>query len=541
MDANIRKRRKNSIVLQGTILAVAALVVKVIGFFYRIPLANLLTDEGSGYYSSAYTIYAFFLMLSTYGFPAAISKITAERLAEKKYKEAHNIFNSALLLGLFLGIVFSSILWFGADKLAILANSPNSALAIKATAPALLIFSVLSIFRGYFQGMNTMVPTAVSQIIEQGFNAIFSIILAAILIDKGLEYGAAGGELGTAIGALAALVFLILIYLITKNRIINKNLLRDKSKTIKRSFISYWKIILMVSVPMVIGTAIINFTSVVDMFMFKNALIFNGFQVLEADKLFGIYTMKHQMLITLPVTIASALAMASIPSISVSVIQGDVKEIRKKIDAAIRATILVVIPAAIGEFVLAGPIINLLFSGEQLDLAAKLLQIGAISIVFFGISTVSLGIMQGLGKLRMQIYTSGIALIVKIIFNLLLLYIFNFHIYGAVIANTLFALASAVLNLIVINHYVPLKLDIKRTLIVPIVSAGVMGVVCFAVYYLSGLVINSNAIKTILSILISVISYGIILLKLKGITEQEIIDFPKGYKILTILKKLKLI
>lgn len=542
LDAQTSRRRKNSLVLQGSILAIAALIVRLIGFFYRIPLVDILLDEGNGYYTSAFIIYTFFLMVSTYGFPAAISKMTSEKFAEKKYREAHSIFRSAFFLAIILGIVFSLVLWFGADTLAIISGgSKNSSLAIQATVPALFFFSILSVYRGYFQGMNTMVPTAVSQIFEQIFNAGFSLLLALLLVKKGLVYGAAGSVLGTGIGALSALLFLMFIYSITNKKIIRRNLKKDKSPYIKKSMFHYWKQIFMVSIPIVIGTAIFNLTSVIDMFMFKRAIIFHGNTVQYAESLFGVYAAKNQLLINLPVTIGAALSVASIPSISASVAQNNIKEVREKIHSAIRATILVVIPAAIGELVMAGPIIHMLFRTGDLALATRLLQIASISIIFFGLSTVSVGLLQGLGKLRMQIWTASIALIVKVILNVFLLYVFNLNIYGAVIANNLFSIVYALLNLYMVHRFVPVRIDFYHTIAKPLISAIFMGITCYILYYLLGILSVNGTLATLIAILISIFVYSIILLKLKGLSEKEIIDFPKGLKILKFLKKLRLI
>lgn len=542
MDAQTSKRRKNSLVLQGSILAIAALIVRLIGFFYRIPLVDILLDEGNGYYTSAFIIYTFFLMVSTYGFPAAISKMTSEKFAEKRYREAHNIFRSALFLAILLGSMFSLVLWFGSDTLAIISGgSKNSSLAIQATVPALFFFSILSVYRGYFQGMNTMVPTAISQIFEQIFNAGFSLLLAILLVKKGLAYGAAGSVLGTGIGALSALLFIMFIYSITHRKIIKKNLLKDKTNYIKKSMFRYWKQIFMVSVPIVIGTAIFNFTSVIDMFMFKRAIIFHGNTVQFAESLFGVYTTKNQLLINLPVTIAAALSMASIPSISASVIQKNIKEVRNKVESAIRATILVVIPATVGEFVMAGPIIHMLFRKGDLELATNLLQIASISIIFFGLSTVSVGLLQGLGKLRMQIWTASIALILKVIFNVLLLFVFNMNIYGAVIANNLFSIVYSLLNIYMVHRYIPLRMDFHHTIIKPLIAAIFMGITCFLMYYLLGILSVNPILATLIAIIIGIIIYSILLLKLKGISEKEIIDFPKGVKILKVLKRLRLV
>ena len=331
----------------------------------------MLTDEGVGYYSNSYVIYMFFLMISSYGFPAAISKLTAAMLAEKKYKEAHTLFKSGLFLSLVLGVGFACIMWFWSDALANYIGTPKSTYAIQALAPALLIFSVMSVIRGYFQGMNTMVPTALSQIVEQIFNAAFSLIMAGIFIKKGLEYGAAGGTLGTGIGALSGLLFLILIYRFSKEYILRR-VKKDQSKGMANSMPYYWKVIIFTSIPMIIGTVIINFTGLVDMVMIQKALLIKGFTSTDTATMYGIYEMKHKILITLPVTIAAALATASIPSITTSIVQKNKIEVRKKIDMALRFTLIIVVPAAVGEFVLAEPIIHLLFGTDHIEIAARL-------------------------------------------------------------------------------------------------------------------------------------------------------------------------
>ncbi|MBC7959301.1 MAG: polysaccharide biosynthesis protein [Vallitaleaceae bacterium] len=541
MDVIKKKSRTNSLVVQGGVLAIAFIFVRLIGFFYRIPLANLLTDEGSGYYNNSFVIYTFFLMVSTYGFPNAISKLTAEKHAQKKYKEAQVIFKSALSLALLLGVVFSIILWFGAKELAILSGTPKSFYSIRALAPALFCFSLLSVFRGYFQGMNTMVPTAISQVIEQIFNAVFSLILAAILVKKGVEYGASGSTIGTGIGALSAFLFLAFVYKAASHTIIRKNLKLDQQKFSKKSIFHYWKIILWLAFPMVLGTIIMNLTNVIDMFMFQRALLFKGLTSAKAAELYGFYTMKNQILINLPVAVAAALSTASIPGLSASVINNEVKAIEHKINTALRATLLTMIPAAVGLFVLAYPILTMLFKGDHLDLAAKLLQLSTLSAVFFGISTVCIGLIQGLGKLKQQVYISLIALVVKVLFNFVFFYLFDLRLYGAIFSNTIYAIFSAYLSIRVIKQVVKIKIDFKRTIAIPALASVFMGIVCYVMYYVVGGISGSNTLATLMAIFMSFLAFGFLMIKLGGISENEILAFPKGAGLVAILRKFGLL
>lgn len=541
MDVTNKRSKSNSLVVQGSILAAAFMVVKLIGFFYRIPLANLLGEEGSGYYNSAFQIYTFFLMVSTYGFPAAISKLTAEKYSEKKYKEAQVIFKAALSLAFIMGVVFSSILWFGASPIATFSGVPKSFYAIRALVPALFFFCLLSVLRGYFQGMNTMVPTAISQVIEQIFNVVFSLILAATLVKKGVEFGASGSTIGTGIGALAALLFLYFIYRVASHKTIQKKLSHDHHHYPKKSIYHYWKVILLLAFPMVLGTIIINLTAVVDTFMIQRAFIFRGNTSEITAKLFGLYSMKNQLLINLPVTIAAALSTASIPGLAACVVRGENLSIQHKINTAIRATLLTVIPATVGMFVLANPILNMLFGGENLEIATVLLKLSTFSIIFFGISTVSIGLIQGLGKLKEQIIIALICLVVKVVFNALFLYVFNFQLYGAVLSNTIYAIVNAYLSIRVIRQYVPIKIDLQNTLLIPSISALFMGVICYIMYNIVGFISKSNTLATLISIILSLFAFGIVMLKLKGISYEEISGFPKGHKIVRFLRKFGLI
>lgn len=541
METQSINKKKSNLIMQGSILAVSALIVRLIGFFYRIPLEGILTDVGNNYYSSAFIIYTFFLMISTYGFPAAISKIIAEKHAEKRYKEAYYIFKASISLALVLGTICALALWFGADYLAILTKSPQSNLAIKATAPALFIFSLLSVYRGYFQGMHTMVPTAISQIFEQIVNAALSLLLAYLLVAKGYPYAAAGSVIGTGAGALIAFIIIIILYSIASKGVLKKRIRKDRKIFIKKNIFAYWGVILKISIPIVIGTAILNLSSVIDMIMIKGGMLAHNFTNLQSDTNFGIYTTKNQLLVNLPVTIAAALSMASIPSISASLINNNMHEVREKIDAAVRTTLIIVIPAAVGEYILAGPIMEMLFKTGDLKFAAYLLKLSAVSIVFFGVYTVCVGILQGLGKLKVQIYISIIAVAIKVGLNYLLMYVFNFNIYGAIIANNIFAFIYAALSIWVIHRFISFKMDFKKSIMVPIVSAIFMGIFSYLTYFGVGLAGGNNTLSTIAAIIIGLLIYTIFMLKLKGLDEGDIMSFPKGAVLLKTFKILRLI
>ncbi len=524
------KSEKNNLVLQGSILAIASLLVRLIGMLYRIPLVNILGDDGSGMYAAAYTVYAYMLVVSSYGFPAAVSKMVSARLAKNKYKEAHTVFRTTLVLATGIGLISSSILYFGAGWFTAFIEMPSAKLALQGLAPALFIFSFMSVFRGYFQGMNTMVPTAISQIVEQIFNAAFSLILAHFLLSKGLEYGAAGSSLGTASGALASMIFLVFVYYMMRP-LIHKKCKDDLHLLDNGSIMYYWKMLGLTALPIIIGTSTFHLANFVDMIMFNKALAFHGYSSNRIEVAYGILEGKYKILITLPVSIATAMATASIPSVTRSLVLKDKHLIHKKVDLAIRSVLIVAFPAMVGLYVLAEPILALLFTNlDNLKLTTEILKLGTLSVPLFAMSTISIGLLQGLDKLNLPVVHSLISLAVKVLFNIVLLFVFNMHLYGAVITNIIFAGTSAFLNFRSVRRYIGLEVNLYRTIFAPVLASLIMGGITIAGYSLLTLKLGGD-LSTILVLPLAVLSYGISLLKLKAFTEEEIISLPMGSKL----------
>lgn len=532
------KSDKNNLVLQGSILAIASLLVRLIGMLYRIPLVNILGDDGSGYYAAAYTVYAYMLVISSYGFPAAVSKLVSARLAKNRYKDAHTVFRTTLVLATSIGLLASSILYFGAEWFTAFIEIPGATLALQGLAPALFIFSFMAVFRGYFQGMNTMVPTAISQIVEQIFNAAFSLILASYLLTRGslideatgLQYGAAGSSLGTASGAFASMVFLLFVYFMMRP-VIHRKCKDDLNMLDNGSIGYYWKVLMMTALPIIIGTSTFHLANFIDMIMFNKALAFHGVSEESIAMAYGILEGKYKILITLPVSVATAMATASIPSVTRSLVLGDENLIKRKVDLAIRSVLIVAIPAMVGLYVLAEPVLTLLFTNlDRLDLTVQILKLGSLSVPLFAMSTISIGLLQGLDKLKLPVKHSLISVIVKVLFNILLLYVFNLHLYGAVATNIIFAGTSAFLNFRSVRRYIGLKVNVYRTIVAPILASLIMGGVTIGIYSLLLMRLSSD-LSTIIVLPVAVVAYFASLLKLKAFDEDEITSLPMGNKL----------
>ncbi len=524
---------KHSFLKQATILAVASLIVRFIGFLYRIPLTNLIGDEGNGIYAAGYNLYTLFFIMSSAGLPAAISKMVSERIALKQYRNAHEVFKVSLLVSSVSGAFAFLILFFGAEKFTQLIKYPSSYYSILTLSPTVLIVAVMAVFRGYFQGMKKTTPTAISQIVEQIFNAVFSVYLAFVLISRGVEFGAAGGTGGTGIGALAGLIVIVLIYYIVSPAIKKRALLDTNSEQFEsRKDIA--KILLLTATPIIIGTAIFSLTNIIDMTMVKDRLAAsNAFESFEIDALYGQLTGKYVVLTTLPVSIATAFATVSVPTIASSYILKDIESVQRKINVAIRLSMILSIPAAVGIGVLSDQFLLLLF--PKFPEGGMLLKIGAISIIFLALAQIVTGILQGTGKVFVPAITAFLGAIVKIPLNYFLLANPKLNILGAVISTIGCYAVASIIDLIIMCKTTKVKLDYSGAFIKPLISSVVMGFVCFIGYYCVFFIYPSNTIACIFSIAAGIAAYFGFMVLIKGFRREDLLQMPFGAKIANTL------
>lgn len=540
------KNKSNSFLVQGSILAIASIISRLIGLIYRIPLNNLIGNEGVGIYSLAFKIYNICLILSCYSIPTAVSRIVAGKLEKREHRNAYRVFLCALTFGVLVGGLMSAILYFGSDFFAVhLFNTPSCALPIRILAPNILIFSIMGVLRGYFQGKNTMLPTSISQILEQVVNAIVSLIAAycyMVAHSASLEiaaYGAAGGTLGTVIGSLAGMLFLLFIFIIYKPTI-NRQMRRDRTEdhdTYPESF----RLILITLVPIILSQTVYQISGILDASFFHKILSYKGLAIEQRNSLMGIYSNQYELLTNVPIAIATAIGVAIVPSIVGSMTRKNFGEVRRKIHAAIKFNMLIAIPSAVGLAVLAKPILSLLFrnnSAESLETAAALLQVGSIAIVFVALSTTSNSILQSLNQLRIPVYHSAIALVIHLIIVGLLLNFTEAKLYALVVGYILFALIVSVLNWRYIKKVLEYKQEIIKTFVMPFMASVLMGLVTYFSYVLVHKLVHSNLVAVVISILFSVIVYFLMLVFMRAIDEKELRSFPKGEAIIRMLKKL---
>ncbi len=530
---------KTKFIKQAAILAIASLLVRLLGFLYRLPLTNMLGDEGNGIYSAGFYLYNFFLVMSSAGLPAAISKIVSEKVALEEYRNVKKTFKISLILSSTVGLIFSIVMFVSARFFCNIIGSPDSYYTILTLSPTVFIVSVMSVFRGYFQGLGTTVPTALSQVIEQIFNAIFSIYLAYLLVGISLPLGAAGGTMGTGIGALAGLIYILMVFL-NRKRYINRKLSKKTHKYRLESNREIAIKIIKTAAPIIAGTAIFSMTNLIDMQMVNSRLTASkAFTDSQVTALYGQLTGKYVTLTTLPVSISTALATAVLPSIASSMIQKDIKTVRKKIDVSLRLTMIISIPAAIGMGVLADEILLLLFPNYS-D-GGLLLKWGALSIIFLALCQIITGILQGIGKVATPAKNAFIGSIIKIPINYFLISIPSINVIGAIISTTVCYLIASLLNFITLRKVTKIRPDYNGIFFKPTIASIVMGVFCYFSYKFIFYFSKSNAISTLVSIFIAIIAYLVSLAVIGGFKREDLSLLPIGRKLISILEQYRLI
>lgn len=533
------KRKSSSFLKQAAILASAGMIVRFIGFLYRLPMTALIGNTGNAIYGAGYQVYNLLLILSSAGLPAAIGKMVSERLAMKEYRNAHKVFLVSLAWSGGISFIFMILLLLFANTIAVnVCKMPGAYYTLLTLAPTIFIVGIMSVFRGYFQGMNNMVPTAVSQIVEQLFNAIFSVLLAWILVKKSIALGAAGGTAGTGIGAFAGLLVVVATYFLMKPKI--KRKLSASTSYREESAKEIGIILLSTAVPIIIGTAIYSITNLADMSMVMDRLMVSGaFTVDEATVLYGQLQGKYVVLTTLPVAISTSLATAAVPNIAASMALKDRAAVHRKINMAIKIAMVISIPAAVGMGVLAHQILQMLF--PTVPDGGDLLAIGSISIIFLALSQIVTGTLQGIGKVKTPAINAAFGAVVKIILNYVLIVIPAINVKGAVISTIVCYMLASSLNLIALIKATKFTPDLIGALVKPTLSAIVMGLSCYFSYKGFFALKVGNTISTLFAIIVSICVYGFVMLIIKGITRDDLGAVPGGRKLIVVLEKLRLL
>ena len=485
---NSKQRAGRNLIVQGSILAIASIIVRLIGIVYRIPLTNIVGNEGMGYYGFAFEVYQILVILSTNAIPVAVSKLTAARVARHEYKNAQAIFRCSIIFAAVLSGTLALFTFVGARwiSMVMFGGITEVAPALRVLAPTVLVCAVMGVFRGYTQGLGNMAPTAFSQVVEQLFNAVVSVAAAAILISRGAAFGAAGGTLGTFMGAVSSLVFLYLVYSSYRPQLARR-MKKDPTKKILENNTIYRMIALTV-IPLVLTSTIYQISSLLDSALFSNILKMIGYQSSFISSLYGIYSSKYQLLINLPLGITSALTVAMMPGIAGAIALNRYEQVREQMDTVIRLTMLI--------------------AGNHM---------------------------------RVPVINAAISLGIHVVFTVVLLAFADLHIFALIYGNIVFSFSMCVLNLRSLAKLVNYQLDIVKMAGSPVVASAVMGAVTYFVYRGCLYLIHSNIVSTLIAVLVAVIVYAMLMIITHGVTEEELYAFPKGDAIVRFLYRMHLL
>lgn len=531
------------IIKQGTILAAASVISRIIGMLYRSPMAAVIGDKGNGLYSFAFEIYSIALILSSYSMPLAVSKLLSARFAKKEYKNADKIYKFAYIFAAVSGMIMALILFFGAGTIERLSGHEGLALPLKVLAPTVFVVALAGTTRGFFQSRNTMMPTAVSQLAEQIINAIVSIVAAVILVrfaanefDKA-RYGAAGGTIGTLFGALSSLMFLIFLFVIYKPRM-RKHLSHDKvGVTVSNEEVL--KLIVATIVPVILSQTVYQSIGVVDGFMFGN--LYKGS---DSTALYGIYSSKYRLMVNVPNAISSALASSMIPSLVSLYTLKNFVEFRARLKTSVKFNMIIAFPCAFGISALSEMIMKLLFPTTDTVISGRMLMYGSVAVLFYALSTVTNAALQGMDRMRLPVRHAAISLLIHIPLMVILLKFTKLGAHALVIGNIIYPLIVCALNWVSVARYANYRQEVKTTFIIPLLASSVMWIETFCLSRLMAKVLPvnyiTNALITIICIVNACLVYFIMLFVLKGVTREELKEFPMGGRMAKFADKLKI-
>lgn len=521
--------QKNNLLRNASFLMIAALISKVIGLLYKSPLSEIVGEIGIGYYGLAQNAYLILLMIASFSIPQAVSKVIAERLAFKEYKNAQKFFRGALIYTMILSGASALFCLFGA-KYMIPSNQPGATLALQVLAPTIFLSGILGVYRGYFQAHSNMLPTSLSQIIEQILNAAVSIGAAWLFIHffsdgtkEGIaKWGAAGGTVGTGAGVLIALLFMAAAYEVNRKQIARH--VRADQTGKEDSYREIFRVLFLIVTPIIFSSFIYNINGYINGVMYSELAGRQGVNSEVVSTLYGEYSVYFLTIINIPLTLAGAVPTSMIPEVSALYAQHRRKAARRKIDEATQLSMFISIPAAVGLAVLAYPITRLLFPNTN-GTAGTLLLIGAVTIIFNTNSNVSNGVLQGIGKANLPMWNAAIALVINVGLLVALLQLTSLGIYAVLVATIVYSIVICILNDISMKKYIHYKNPWGTVYLCPLLASIPMGVAAGGIYYLLELVTGSNLIGLLFAIaiggMIYLSFYTTIMTKLKAMEKRR--------------------
>lgn len=535
MSTNTKSTQPASFVKGAAILGVAGLIVRLLGAVYRIPLNNIIGVEGMSFYEVVYPYYSWLLVISSSGLPTAISKLVSEKVTLGDYHAAKRIFRIALYLLCGIGIFTTALMFIFSNALANFSSLPEAALSFRALAPALFVVSVMCAYRGYLQGMQYMTGTALSQITEQLFKLVAGFSLAYYFLPQGPQYAAMGALLGVTISEVIALAVIYVVYRRKKRGY--DRMLRDSVRSTPAPARSVIRSLLVLAVPITIGASIMPLTGIADSAMIMNIMLDIGFAKSEAQTAYALLRSNVTTLINMPAVLTTALAMSLVPSISAKMATGDKRGVLQAASTGMKFSLIIGAPCAVGLFVLAKPIIALLYSGlteTQLALAEDLMHTASIGVLFLSVVQSLTGVLQGMARPMVPVLNLLFGGVLKIIIMAILMRIPSVNIQGAAISTVVCYASAAILNVIYLFRKTGLRVRPWDMFLKPILASVAMGIVT-AITYNAIAATGHPTTATLASIALAVATYAALIFALKMFSRGDLTLIPGGTKLARIM------
>lgn len=520
--------KKQTFMKSVVVVMAAQLLIKLMGFIYRVILTNIegFQDAGNSYYGTGYKVYVFILAIATTGVPSAISKLVAEKIAVGDQRGAHKVFKTATKLFTLVGLFFACVLFFGADFISVhLLSNPGVAGTLATLAPAVLFVSIASVFRGYFIGMQNVSAHSTAQVIEQIVNSIFSVVFVLMLMGKSPEVMAMGSTAATAVSTFVALIYLYIFY--EKNKAsIHENIKASTPHLVESTKVTIKKIMKYV-IPISFASIVVSLSGLVDILSVMEGLQNYGYSIEKANEVYGIIVGKVDILVSIPHTFNVAIVTPLIPIITELIVKKDYKGAQNKIDFSMKLSSIIAFPCTIGLAILAEPLFMTIFPNAP-D-GALLLQIEVWAIIFSLIAQVAEGALNGIGKLIVPGISIIVAAVIKYVLNVTLIPVFGEIIVP--ITTIIYHLINCLIVTIVLYKSLKTKPDFARIFVKPFISSVIMGIVVWAIYKGMSIICSSVIINMGVCIMIGVVIYFILLLKLNVLTDDEKKSMPLLNKI----------
>ncbi|OOM07309.1 putative polysaccharide biosynthesis protein [Clostridium saccharobutylicum] len=523
------------------ILSIAGILTKVISVFYIPLLQRIIGIDGYGIYQNCYEVFLFVYAVTNLGTQPAIAKVVAELIALGKPDDAVRTLKIARNILCIVGGILSIFLMIFAFSIGDAIKNPAASYGILMLAPSIFVTSLLSSYRGYFQGRNSMTAIAISQVLEQIINIVISLVCAFLLVKISVEYGSAGGTIGTSVGAFVAFLYMIYIY---QKKNYEEDAIEAQGNTKQVNTKHIIKKLIKYGLPITLSSGLQNFGSLVDMVNVNSRLAAAGFTLQEAQVLYGLLG-RYKTLLSVPLIIVTALGTTVLPAVAAAMAIKDKKEIRRKTNFAFRITFIITIPAAIGLSCLGEEVFALLYGTDQ---GYGLMVIGSVVLILMAFVQIQTIILQSMNKLYFVLGSFCIGIVAKIIANYILVGIPDINILGVVAGNFLWFVIPAILNQRKLKRALKVKIPMLRNITKPLISSAAMAGAIWLLKQPASILINITngggllkGITTLIMISVGGFVYLYLMIMLGGLRKADINSIsPKIINLLPRFLRMKL-